>query len=634
LKKRTVLIKFVLIGFLLFGSACVSAQLNADSNAIDISMIKESQLIIEKCLVYVDTHNTAKPATIPNEAWKPLIKFNTNKYIPDSWITKPFYLKFTLLNTTDTAKKVYFIAAANLRTMYTFKLLPDQQLIQLKDESKSDGYQPITLKAKEAGVFIVLIKFAKVEFNYFTPQLINEGYLVKHQRLRYFKNNAEQAVGYLLSGVLLMMIFFTGSNYLLNKRKEFLYNCCYSACMFTLIFFVTFLERRSGVFSSLFNEYFDFMLLTGGTVFYIAFTRKFLETKINYPLLNKIFVLEEKLVLIILACFTLIVFFTDNFQLQKAVENGMKLIILIIGIAYIVIALSKRNKLMNYLAVGNAMLIFFSIISFLLILFPARSSSIFTSAILYYEVGIVSELIFFLLGLTYKNRIELIEKIKEQEALKLEAEKQSYEGRLAVLNAQQSERNRISADMHDDLGAGVTAIRLYSELAKKRIGNKVIPEIEKISSSANELLNNMNAIIWTMSSSNDTLDNMVAYIRSYALEYFENTGINCQTNIEEDIPNIAVGGEIRRNIYLVVKESLNNILKHSMATNVNITLKREREGLSLYIQDNGKGIDFDNLRRFGNGLVNMRKRMEETQILFKIENNNGTLITLHSKVEF
>jgi signal transduction histidine kinase len=188
--------------------------------------------------------------------------------------------------------------------------------------------------------------------------------------------------------------------------------------------------------------------------------------------------------------------------------------------------------------------------------------------------------------------------------------------------------------MHDDLGAGVTAIRLYSELAKKRLGNEVIPEIEKISSSANELLNNMNAIIWTMSSSNDTFHNMVAYIRSYAQEYFENTGINCHIYIEENIPNIAVSGEVRRNVYMVVKEALNNILKHSKATEVNISLKREKEGLSLYIQDNGTGIDFEKLRRFGNGLINMKKRMEKMHILFSIENNNGTLVTLHTRVDF
>jgi signal transduction histidine kinase len=242
-------------------------------------------------------------------------------------------------------------------------------------------------------------------------------------------------------------------------------------------------------------------------------------------------------------------------------------------------------------------------------------------------------LMFFLIGLTYKNRISIIEKTKEQGALKLESEKQSFETRLAVLNAQQKERNRISADMHDDLGSGITAIRLYSELAKTRLGNDTVPEIEKISYSANELLNNMNAIIWTMNSSNDTLENMVAYIRSYSQEYLENTGIDCRFDIEENMPPIAVSGQLRRNVFLVVKETLNNILKHSKATQVTVTFSKVADGLSLCIHDNGIGIDLNNLRRFGNGLISMKKRMEEMHIDFSIEKNNGTLVTLHYAME-
>ncbi|MEP7108406.1 MAG: sensor histidine kinase [Ferruginibacter sp.] len=633
MKKRAALIRLAIIGFFLSLTGWVPAQSSEDNNYIDISVIKESRMIIDNCLLYVDSSGKAKPTSILNEAWKPLSRFNTNKYIPNSWITKPIYLKFAIRNGVDSPKKVYFIASTYTRSMHIFKLSANGQPVQLEDENRVDGFQPIELSGGEKQVLIVKFNFTKRNLNYIQPQLISDGYLTKYKILKYFRNDGQPAIGNLLSGILLMMIFFTGANYLQSKKKEFLYNCCYSICMFGLIFLNTYLEKKSGILSSLFHEYLDFALLATGTVFYIAFTRKFLDTKSNYPLLNKIFVIEEKLVIFILAGFTFIVFFTDNFQLQKGVENGMKFIVLIIGIAYIVIALSQKDKLMNYLAIGNAILIFFSIISFFLILFPYRNTSILSSSMIYYEVGIVSELIFFLLGLTYKNRIELIEKIKEQESLKLEAERLSYETRLAVLNAQQKERNRISADMHDDLGAGVTAIRLYSELAKKRIGKDVIPEIEKISSSANELLNNMNAIIWTMSSSNDSLDNMVAYIRGYALEYFENTGIRCHIHLEEDLPNIAVSGEIRRNVYMVVKEALNNILKHSRATDVSITLKREKDGLSLYIHDNGTGIDFDKLRRFGNGLINMKKRMEESQILFKIENNKGTLITLHRKFE-
>ena len=81
-----------------------------------------------------------------------------------------------------------------------------------------------------------------------------------------------------------------------------------------------------------------------------------------------------------------------------------------------------------------------------------------------------------------------------------------------------------------------------------------------------------------------------------------------------------------------MKEALNNILKHAKATEVTINLIRVEDGLTLYIQDNGEGIDFEKLRQFGNGLKNMKKRMQDVNIDFSIENKNGTLITIHRKI--
>ena len=311
----------------------------------------------------------------------------------------------------------------------------------------------------------------------------------------------------------------------------------------------------------------------------------------------------------------------------------MKFFILAIGVTFIYLALKRRDRLFNYIAAGNAMLVIFSLISLILVIKNVKATSMYTSSLFYYNAGIVFELAFFMLGLTYKNRNELIQGIKEQEALKLEAGKLEFETQLAVIKAQQEERNRISADMHDDLGAGMTTIRLYSELAKSKLADNPIPEVDKISHSANELLNKMNAIIWSMSSSNDSLGNMIAYIRSYALEYFEDTGIKCRIDIPENLPNIQVIGEIRRNVFLVVKEALNNILKHANATEVSIKLIRVENDLTLYIHDNGKGIDLETIRQFGNGLKNMKKRMNDVEIDFSIENKNGTLITLTRKVK-
>ena len=148
---------------------------------------------------------------------------------------------------------------------------------------------------------------------------------------------------------------------------------------------------------------------------------------------------------------------------------------------------------------------------------------ILSDSLVQYEIGLFIELLFFLMALTYKNRKQLIEQTKERERLKMENERKELEKQVAVMQAHQEERERISADIHDELGSGMTTIRLMSEIAKNKMKENVPVEIEKISNSANEVLNKMNAIIWSMNSSNDTLDSLISYIRVYAIEYLDAT---------------------------------------------------------------------------------------------------------------
>ena len=619
--------------FFILISILVTAQVETDSTLTDISLFRDSCAIGKSSSLLVDSNNVVNLSNIlQHRNWQPYDYYGLKKnFVPPYWLTKPIYLKFRLRNSSKNIDTVYFFPGNSFRSIDLFAVLEGHKLLEVKDESMNDGFQPIYLGPNQETTFIASLGITKKVQNTMTPIIIRKIYLKKFKQISYAFNYDLLVVGYMLSGLLLMMIIFNAANFRFGKNREFLYNCCYAICMFLLIFFNTFMQRRGGIYASFFMGYLAFILLIGGIVFYISFTRKFLETEKNYPLLNKIFLFEEKILITLLLFFTIVYYFTNLFWLQSLIENFTKIITLIIGLIYIGIAFKKKNKLMNYLAGGNAIFIFFSIISFLLIQFPFKESNAVTSAIVYFELGIVCELIFFLLGLSYKNRIELIGMVQAQEAMKLKAEKQNFESKLAILAAQQEERNRISTDMHDDLGAGVTAIRLFSELAKSRLGSNSVPEIDRISTSANELLNNMNAIIWTMNNNNDSFGNLVAYIRSYALEYFENTGIKCSVYIEEGLPNFVVSGQIRRNVFLVAKEALNNILKHAKATEVVLTLKRQDNGISLFIQDNGNGIDLNNIRQFGNGLKNMKKRMEKSGIALSIENNNGTLVKLHAQ---
>ncbi|MBL0357391.1 MAG: hypothetical protein IPP72_11130 [Chitinophagaceae bacterium] len=621
---------FILISVLL-AAFTLKAQQPGNEAYTDVALFKDS-ILLNNCLVFLDSSNNISPAEALKENWKPLSAYHIKTHIPAAWVTKRVYLKLNVSNSAAINDSIHFFPGISFSSIKVFELSADNRLLQVKDQSKRSGYQPLVIGTGAKQTFIAELRFTKFIFTYLTPQLIKSSYLDKYKKILYYRNAPMQMAGYVISGVLIMMCIFSMANYVLSNKVEFALNGLYVTCMFLLIFFSTFFEKKGGVIMSFFSSYLSFALLAIGTVFYIAFTRKFLNTKRNYAILHKLFIYEERAVLLLLASYTFIHFFTDYFTLQQSLENIMKITALALGIVYIVTAFTQKNRLLNYLAFGNFMLIAFAIVSFYMLQFP-RKGGIFYNSLFYYELGIVCELMFFILGLAYKNRIELIEKTKEQEALKLVAEKQIFETKLAVLNARQKERNRISADMHDELGAGITAIRLYSELAKSKPDKNTLPEIEKISHSANELLNSMNTIIWAMSSSNDTLENMVAYIRSYSQEYFENTGIKCRINIAEGLPNVEVSGAIRKNVFLVVKETLNNILKHAKATEVTITLARVPDGLALSIQDNGIGIDLEQIRRFGNGLKNMKKRMDEMNIDFVIENKNGTLVTLHYAIE-
>ena len=130
-----------------------------------------------------------------------------------------------------------------------------------------------------------------------------------------------------------------------------------------------------------------------------------------------------------------------------------------------------------------------------------------------------------------------------------------------------------------------------------------------------------------MKSANDSIDNLIAYVRNHAAEFFDNTDIVYQVIPPDAIPPVEISGEKRRNIFLCIKESLNNIVKHANANRVEIFFSVDQH-LQITIKDNGRGLNTAEIRLFSNGISNMRKRMENIGGSFSIDNHNGTIIVL------
>ncbi|WP_128548271.1 tetratricopeptide repeat-containing sensor histidine kinase [Larkinella soli] len=180
------------------------------------------------------------------------------------------------------------------------------------------------------------------------------------------------------------------------------------------------------------------------------------------------------------------------------------------------------------------------------------------------------------------------------------------------LQGQQKERLRISKEMHDDLGASLTAIGLLSEVVKSRMGPAITPEIEKISSISSDMVTTMNEIIWSLNTGNDSLNGLIAYTRAYASDFMEDAGLRLRTEVEESAQEVWMRGVDRRNVFLTVKEALNNVVKHARATEVRLVMKPESDRLRIEVCDNGQGFASGGKPGQRNGLGNMRNRMAES----------------------
>jgi len=207
-------------------------------------------------------------------------------------------------------------------------------------------------------------------------------------------------------------------------------------------------------------------------------------------------------------------------------------------------------------------------------------------------------------------------------------EKSLINAAIARQQAITHERERIICDLHDDVGGGLSSIRMMSDLMVLKEGNKSDESpgfASKISATAKDISQRMNTIIWSLNTENDTVHNFAEYVRQHGVAFFEDSGIKFLYHLSPEIPKeLVLSGGQRKNLFLIVKESLHNILKHSDGNIADLSIDYYNEALIITIKDNGNGLQNDN--SFGNGLKNMQKRMKEIKGSFDIHSDNGTII--------
>ncbi|MCP9770791.1 hypothetical protein EGI22_23040 [Lacihabitans sp. LS3-19] len=194
-------------------------------------------------------------------------------------------------------------------------------------------------------------------------------------------------------------------------------------------------------------------------------------------------------------------------------------------------------------------------------------------------------------------------------------------------------RNRIASDLHDEVGATLSSIAMSSNLVNRKIGS-TNPEIQsilaQIKTDSEETIHTIRDTVWTINPDNDSFEKLIEKLRAFAYLILNIKGIELVFKNElanSKSPKLLM--EQRRNAYLIIREALNNIAKHSDATMAEMHIEKLKEGIKIGLKDNGKGFDKTALSE-GNGLKNFEKRAKEGFMDFelKTEKGQGTEINL------
>jgi signal transduction histidine kinase/ligand-binding sensor domain-containing protein len=207
-----------------------------------------------------------------------------------------------------------------------------------------------------------------------------------------------------------------------------------------------------------------------------------------------------------------------------------------------------------------------------------------------------------------------------------------YRSRINQILKMQAVRNRVAADLHDDIGSTLSSISIMSELAKVNSLDS-LSLLNSIGESAAAIQENMSDLVWVVNPKNDHFNNIVQRMKQFSSEILGAKSIAFHLICDEDVYDERLSMDQRKKVYLFFKEAINNAAKYSCAKQVNVHISSLNDQIILTIEDNGNGFNLNN-GNSGNGLANFRRRADELKGIFSIHSaiNEGTKIQLSFKI--
>lgn len=428
------------------------------------------------------------------------------------------------------------------------------------------------------------------------------------------------------------LFIITVSQFLLIKDKVFLYYSWYLVLNICYFHYTTLGVENSKMLPDTIHNFVG-ILLIGGYFLYMKFAIYFLNLEKEYPNFAKRLHFYAFLYALLLLMDTVWITYMQADKPRLVV--GRMIIIfgcIPIGILGISECFLKLRGRLAYIFLGGST--FYFVGSVLGFLFASRLvinpfvNPMMKNWTFFTEGGTILEVVFFSTGLAYRMRLIELEKQK--------IEKELLQQRVKELETEQAlllQRERISHDLHDDVGTTLNSISVFSALALQQISAvnpQSIPILERIGDASRHLIEVMNDIVWVVNPQNDKFENVILRMRLFAADLLMPNNIQLHFNADEQLNQVHLTIEQRKHFYLIFKEAVNNVFKYANCSQLNIDITISKSIIYLLIADNGRGFDALNPKN-GNGLKNMQKRADilRGSIVIESQGNKGTTIKLN-----
>lgn len=479
----------------------------------------------------------------------------------------------------------------------------------------------ISLPPKDSALVFIKIKpFTSLSFS-IEPLIINRKNLLPAYLPKGRGQEFVQLFSAVLLGIIGFLILFTLVQYLLNKTSAYLYYILYLSAVFIMQTRQVEIDLHLPILF-----YWKPMLLLHGHMLlfvliqigYVYFVSDFLSLRSTMPKMHWFYKRMSQLALVLLLPYSLAVFL-GKYEWAALCFLTLRVSQLWILVYSVFRFLKSNDPLSRLIGVGLLLMLLANLCSLSILVwqgfFPPSSAPF---PFFFSLCGFLAEVVMFSAALGIKS--VMVEKEKESARLRvMDVERNLLAAQVDLLG----ERTRISRDLHDDLGSEISSLGLSAfSAARSGDAGRMTRVLEQVSAQSSRLVEDMRDLIWSMNPENDTLEKMLARVRQTALRLLDEQEVSLKFDLDPALASLRLTPEVHRQLFLMFKESLNNLAKYARCRSASVSIRKESGAVAFEVSDDGVGFD-PAVAEGGNGLRNLKERAAALHGSAEIESEPG-----------